>query len=194
MRKLVRLAGLSVMALSLTTGVAAASSGSIYKTGPDSTNRIEYRNRNNVDTRNTNHVGVANASLQLARTGDARATHNTDAGSARSGNAANDNLSRTTVRVNNSGSSAAALRNNNSNNNDDASIDTTGPDSTNVIRFQNRNNTKVTNTNEVGVLNLSVQAAESGSAKVHDNTEGGSATSGNASNVNTSETTIEITN
>lgn len=194
MRKLVRLAGMSVMALSLTTGVAAASSGSIYKTGPDSTNRIEYRNRNNVNATNENRVGVANASLQLARTGNARATHNTDAGSARSGDAANDNLSRTTVRVNNSGSSVAALRNNNSNNNDDGSIDTTGPDSTNVIRFQNHNNTNVTNTNEVGVLNLSVQAAQSGNAKVHDNTEGGSATSGNASNVNTSETTIEITN
>lgn len=194
MRKLVRLAGLSVMALSLTTGVVAASSGSIGTTGPNSVNRIEYRNRNNVNATNNNRVGVANASLQLARSGNARATHNTTAGDASTGNVKNDNLSRTTVRVNNSSSSAEALRNNCGCSDDDASIDKTGPNSTNVIKFQNQNSTNVTNNNEVGVLNLSVQAAQSGNAKVHGNTEGGSATSGNVSNINTAETTIEITN
>jgi hypothetical protein len=193
MKKLVRLAALSVMALSLTTGVAAASTGSIDTTGPDSYNKVEFKNRQSTRVRNNNHVDVGNVSFQSAHSGDASVKHNTEGGSARSGNASNSSSTSTSVGVNNGGSSAAALSGNGGGSNS-GSIHKTGPDSYNKVSFNNSSYTSVKNNNHVGVLNLSVQKASSGDAKVYDNTEGGDATSGNASNTSTTSTTVNITN
>lgn len=193
MKKIVRLVALSVMALSLTTGVAAAHSGSIDTTGPDSYNKIEFESRRRTRVENNNEVGVGNVNLQLARTGDARVSHNTEGGDARSGDATNDNWTHTAVSVDNSGSSAAAFSGNGGGNHD-ASIYKTGPDSYNKIEFEEKSRTSVSNNNQVGVMNLNVQAASSGDAKVYDNTEGGDARSGDATNVNTTTTTVDITN
>src|SRR5665213_1778416 len=62
------------------------------------------------------------------------------------------------------------------------SISTTGKKSVNVVSSVNVNLCKQVNKNNVGVNNVNVQGAKSGSAKVKGNTGGGSATSGDSSN------------
>ncbi len=193
MKKIVRIAALSVMALSLTGGVAAAHSGSIGTTGPDSVNKIEHKNRSTRNVDNNNALFVVNYNPQEARTGRARVSHNTTGGDATSGDATNDSLLRARVTVNNSGSNSAALGSGSSGNNS-GTISKTGPDSYNTIKFENSSYVRVTNNNLVGVVNVNEQKAKSGSARVSGNTTGGDATSGDASNISTNETTISITN
>jgi len=192
-KKLLRLSAASAMALSLSTGVAAANSGSIGYSGPDSTNKVEFRNveRNRVD--NNNRVSVKNNNPQSAYTGDARVKHNTTGGDATSGDATNDSLLRATVRLNNSSSSAAALGSSDGGDNSGV-LDHTGPGSYNKVSSSNYVSNKVENDNNVWVQNNNSQHASSGDAKVSGNTTGGNATSGNASNISTNETTVEITN
>jgi hypothetical protein len=194
MKKILRLAALTVMAFSLTTGIAAANVGTIDETGPDSYNKIEFENRSKVRLSNDNDVGVANLNVQLAKTGDARVRHNTTGGDASTGDATNDNWTSTRVAIDNSGSSEAALENGCGCGDDEASISLTGPDSYNKVEFNNKNYTSVRNDNDVHVVNFSLQAAVSGDAKVSDNTTGGDATSGDATNVNTTETSVNISN
>lgn len=193
MKKIARVAALSVMAISLTGGVAAASSGSIGTTGPDSTNKVEHKNRSKRKVENNNGLFVVNYNPQEARTGRARVSHNTTGGDAASGDATNDSLLRARVTVDNSGSSDVALGSGGSGSNS-GTISNTGPDSYNKIKFDNKSSVKVTNNNLVGVVNVNEQKAKSGSARVSGNTTGGDATSGNASNISTNETTISITN
>jgi hypothetical protein len=193
MKKLVRLAGLSVMALSLTTGVAAAQTGSIENTGPDSYNKVIVKHSDTRKVRNNNHVGVENNNTQRAYTGDASVRHNTTGGDATSGDAANDNFVTTTIGVSNSGSSAAALGGSGGGSGS-GSIDTTGPDSYNKVVISDTSYVKVTNNNDVNVQNNNYQKASSGDAKVSGNTTGGDATSGNATNSNDVATTITISN
>lgn len=194
MKKILRLAAMTVMAFSLTTGVAAASTGSINTTGQDSYNKVEVENRRVARVRNNNKVGVGNVNLQLASSGDAKVKKNTTAGGAKSGDVVNESATSTTVRLNNSGSSAAALGSSSMGGSNSGSIKMTGQGSYNKVEFENKSYTSVKNNNTVGVVNLSVQAAASGDASVVKNTTGGSATSGDVTNVNTTSTTVEITN
>ncbi len=64
------------------------------------------------------------------------------------------------------------------------------------VSYVNTHKSRTVNktTNKVHVKNQSTQNANSGNAKVKDNTSGGSAQSGNASNSNSSTTTITLTN
>jgi hypothetical protein len=190
-KKLIRLAAVSVMALSLSTGVAAANSGSIGTTGPHSYNKVEFRNRSTNKVENNNDVRVKNVNPQYARTGDASVRHNTTGGDATSGDAANDSLLRAAVRLDNSSATDAGCGCPSSNT---GAISNTGPKSYNKVVFQDSSYAKVQNNNDVSVKNYNHQTAKSGDAKVSGNTTGGSATSGNASNISTNETTIEITN
>ncbi len=192
MKKVVRIAALSVMALSLTGGVAAAHSGSIGTTGPDSTNKIEHKNRDTRRVQNDNNVLAVNYNPQEARTGRARVSHNTTGGDAESGDATNDSLLRARVSVNNSGSGGTSGSGGGGSNS--ATINNTGPDSYNKVEFDSSSYVSVRNNNNVGVLNVNEQKAKSGSARVSGNTTGGDATSGDASNISTNETTIEIRN
>lgn len=193
MKKIVRVAALSVMTLGLTGGVAAAHSGSIGTTGPDSVNKIEHRNRTTRNLENNNAVFAVNYNPQAARTGRARVSHNTTGGDATSGDATNDSLLRAKVSVSNSGSNSAALNSGSAGTNT-GTINNTGPDSVNKIKFHNTSTVNVTNNNLVGVVNVNEQKAKSGSARVSGNTTGGDATSGDASNISTNETTITVTN
>lgn len=77
---------------------------------------------------------------------------------------------------------------------DSASIEETGPDSTNIIKISSSQRWDVDNTNNVTVNNNNTQNASTGNASVNRNTTGGDASSGNASNNNTTTTTIEISN
>lgn len=77
---------------------------------------------------------------------------------------------------------------------DEATINETGPDSTNKIKIEYSSNLNVNNTNTVTVTNNNKQSATSGNAYVANNTTGGNATSGNASNANSTSTTVTIGN
>ena len=75
-----------------------------------------------------------------------------------------------------------------------ASIENTGPNSENKIIESNQSTTTVTNTNDITVSNTNKQDAASGTAAVTENTTGGSATSGDASNTNTTGLKINVAN
>ncbi len=198
MKKLVRLASLSVMALSLTGGVAAANSGSIgvgdqAATGPGSTNKVIVDTSDTRKVKNNNGIHVNTDSPQKAYTGDASVKHNTTGGSAESGWATNNSKIHTTVKLNNSGSSAAALADS-GNGGGVGTVGTTGPDSYNKVKITDSSYTKVQNNNDVQVETSNYQKASSGDAKVYGNTTGGSAISGDASNTSDIMTTIEVIN
>ena len=71
---------------------------------------------------------------------------------------------------------------------------TTGPDSTNIVKVITKSSVKVTNNNDLKVTNNNTQHASSGDASVYDNTTGGSATTGNASNTNSTTMSFKVTN
>lgn len=191
MKKLLRFAATVATGASLMTGIAAASTGTIGTTGPDSTNRIVFRNTTSHSVQNNNNVNVASMNPQFAMTGNATVRHNTTAGSAMSGDAANDSLTRATVTLNNSGAGAGMGMGAQSNT---ASVTNTGPDSKNVVKFEDSHVMTVQNNNNLNVMNMNSQVAGTGNAKVSDNTTGGNAVSGNASNVSTNEFVLTITN
>jgi hypothetical protein len=74
------------------------------------------------------------------------------------------------------------------------SIDTTGPDSHNVIINKNSDRLRIHNDNDVNLTNSNDQHAYTGDAKVSHNTTGGDATSGDASNSNSLDATVNVDN
>jgi hypothetical protein len=70
----------------------------IEETGPDSNNRVDVRDTTRVDVRNDNNLNITNNNDQRATSGDARVSHNTSGGDARTGDATNTNS--TTVELN----------------------------------------------------------------------------------------------
>lgn len=191
MKKLLRLFAVVVTGLSLTTGIAAASSGSIGTTGPDSRNSVESRSEDKRRVDNNNNIRVKNHNPQEATSGDATADRNTTAGGATTGEAENDSLLRASISLTNSGAMNGA---GNGGQSHTGTINNTGPDSHNTIRFNNSSDVRVNNNNNVTVENYNHQQASSGTAVVSRNTTGGSATSGNASNISTNDVTVNVTN
>lgn len=192
-RRLLRFVAAAVTALSLTTGVAAANSGSIDTTGPDSHNAVEFKNRHELRVKNNNNATVANSNPQTATTGDAKVRRNTTGGDAETGEAANDSLLSVSATLDNSSGTDCAC-NGSHNGDDEGTIDNTGPDSFNEIVFDNKSEVKIENNNNITVSNSNTQTATSGDARVTRNTTGGDATSGDASNISTTEVTLDITN
>lgn len=192
--KMLRVAAVTVLGLSLGAGVASAApgNGSVTNTGPDSDNIITFNNMSSALVSNTNGVTVTNTNPQAAVTGAAAVTDNTTGGGAASGDATNDSMLRGSLRISNVSAGAAAL--NSGGSASTGSISTTGPDSTNVITFNNSDTSTVANTNTLLVSNVNTQTASSGAAVVDHNTTGGSATSGDASNVSTVDLTVEVNN
>lgn len=175
------------------SGLAGAVSGSIDNTGPDSNNEIKSDVRLSTDVDNHNDLSVRNDNHQDATSGVAVASDSTTAGDATSGDASNGNSFNASVSVTNSASSTAALGAD-WNNNSTASIDTTGPDSNNEIKYDYNSDVDVTNNNNLNVTNNNSQTATTGDATVTHNTTGGSATTGNASNTNSSSVTFNVSN
>jgi len=68
---------------------------SIERTGPDSYNKIEVKQKSDVRVTNNNNISVTNNNSQSATSGDASVKHNTEAGDATSGDA--ENVSTTTI-------------------------------------------------------------------------------------------------
>lgn len=194
-QKLLRVAAVTVLGLSLGAGVASAApgDGSIENTGPDSHNWVSFDSDMDVDVDNDTDVDVDNDTDQDADSGDAKVHDNTTGGDATSGDAMNDNSTSVHASVNNSGASAAALGGGGGGS-WSGSIDTTGPDSWNKIDFDSDVDIDVDNDTDIDVDNDTDQDARSGDASVYHNTTGGSATTGNAVNTNSTEVVIEVTN
>lgn len=197
-KQLIRLAAITVLGLSLTTGFAAAQTGSINTTGADSYNKVKSRVHNVQRVRNTNTLAVDNANQQAASTGAANSSQNTTGGGAGSGTATNATSFSVAGSVNNSPSSSAAMAVPaavaSASANMEGTIDNTGYNSTNVVSSHVSNKTAVENDNCIMVTNDNTQSASSGTANVSQNTTGGSATSGNASNTNNTSVTLSVTN
>lgn len=73
-------------------------------------------------------------------------------------------------------------------------IDTTGPNSTNLIKSINRAKVRIHNDNNVNANNSNHQYSRTGEAEVEHNTTGGSAKSGNASNTNSFNANVSVSN
>ena len=172
-------------------GVAGASAGVINTTGPDSTNKIVTVNKSHMDVDNNNHLYLSSENSQAASSGNAKVSHNTTGGDAKSGNASNSTALAASVTISN-GSSMGMDGVTTSNG--DGTIKNTGPDSENKIVTINKTSVNVENNNCLTVTTSNEQSASTGNASVKDNTTGGDATSGNASNSSSSSFTINIQN
>ena len=194
MKKLSRVIGVAVLALSLGSGAVSAATGSISATGPDSTNQVTVNDEQRSRVNNDNHVRLDNDTYQRASSGRAEVEHNTTGGGASSGDVVNDNLTRATLRLDNTAAATAAVEVSGGLGSVSGSISNTGPDSTNQVTFNSSSSVHVDNDNHISLDNDTHQSAYSGSAEVSGNTTGGSASSGDATNINTSEFTLTIEN
>jgi hypothetical protein len=188
-----KVAGVSALSLGLVVGLAGfagASSGTIGTTGPDSNNQVTHDSEVDLDYENDNEVNLSNHNKQYASSGEVEVEHNTTGGDARSGSAANANSVSATVEVKNS-QVAAPTSGGGSNS---GSINNTGPDSNNQVKFESDTEVRVDNENDVRITNTNHQSSHSGDAEVSDNTTGGDATSGNASNTSSSSFTVRVSN
>ncbi len=194
MKKLLRLLASIFVSVGLTTGVAAAATGTIGTTGPFSDNDIAWENETDIDVDNETDVDADVDIDQDADSGWAKVGFNTTGGDAESGDAMNDSSFDAEISVDNSGSSSGALSWMGGGD-DEASINgPTGPSSDNSIRFENEVDIDVNNDTDVD-FDLDVdQDAESGNASVFGNTTGGSATTGSASNTSSGSFVLTVTN
>lgn len=180
---------------------------------PQSTNTVNDTTNNNVKVTNTNNLGITNNTNAQAASGNASVKDNTSGGNATSGSANNNlvafNLTGSQVVGTNdllvfvnvlgtwtglivnapAGATAAELG---------GGITQSGPNSTNSVDNTVNNNADVTNTTNETITNNINSNAQSGNAKVKDNTSGGDATSGDASNavnlMNIEGSTINLSN
>lgn len=190
-------AGIGVLSLGLVVGLAGfagASSGTIGTTGPDSNNEVTHDSNVDMDFDNRNDLNLDNNSDQWASSGEVEVEGNTTGGDAETGSASNANSVSATVEFDNSQAASSfdgAMGGSGSNS---GTINNTGPDSNNEVRYESRVDVNVDNNNDVRIDNDVDQSSRSGDAEVRNNTTGGSATSGNVSNTSSSSFTVRITN
>lgn len=192
-KQILRYSAIAMATAGLAVGVAAASS-SIDTTGPDSTNKVEVSSYNKAELKNKNNLGVNNNNDQDADTGYAKVKGNTTGGDATSGDAENSNDTSTDVSVDNGACGCIADFFGGNGSTGGGSIENTGPKSYNKIEISSTNKLEVSNYNNVSVNNNNNQNASTGSASVYHNTTGGDATSGSASNHNSTSTSVSISN
>jgi hypothetical protein len=197
MKKLLHIMAAAVLGVSLTTGFAAAQSGDIDTTGPDSSNTITHNDSLDVEVDNETDIRVTNNNPQRAHSGDARVHRNTNGGDAHTGRAMNESDILVEAMVDNSGSSRWATGGRNgggSGGGNGGSIDTTGPGSDNRVTSNKNTTVDVENDTNIHVTNNNEQTATSGDAHVSNNTNGGSARSGEAHNSSVSTFVFEVHN
>ena len=190
--------------LHLNGAVASGTGGSLVgnsNTGPGSTNDASSTNTNSADLTNTNTAVFNNNVEATATSGKATVDSNTNAGSAKSGTASTNtsafNLFDTSVFgdnavlviVNDMGHWLGRIMSLNVNStsgsglltsNATVSSDGTGPNSTNTAASNSSNSLDLTNSNTGSITNNVRVTAQSGDATVSQNTNGGSASTGNA--------------
>jgi hypothetical protein len=188
-KQLYRAAAATVLGLSLTTGVAAADTGNVHHMY----NRHQHQPTSTTfslassTVTNKNTVNASNTNSQVAQSGKSVVTHNWTGGSATSGNATNNNSTTANVAIDTTSSTSTPL----------VVTPTVDPSSDSGSYGRSTNDTsidtsKVTNTNDVTVTNSNNQYASTGDAIVANNKVGGSATSGNATNNNSSSFTVSV--
>lgn len=195
MQKLLRLASAAVVSTALaSTGVAAAQTGgSISDSGPYSHNKINTSNSSHVRVRNHNWTDVDNYNSQYVSSGTAVVSGNTNAGSARTGNANATNATTASVTYRNTNTNAT-MSGGSGGSGGGGTISDTGPYSTNKINTSNDSHVNIDNHNATEIDNQNCQTVTSGDATVTGNTNGGSASTGNASATNTSTFSVNYTN
>ena len=171
-------------------------SGVIDTTGPHSTNMIKLggHGSGHYKVDNDTDVDVYNKTRQSAHTGDAVVAYNTYGGNATSGYANNDNATDVDVHVvNNNGSYGDC----DCYGGGEASIYMSGPGSYNAVYgsgYGGGYSYHVDNDTKINFDNYTNQHASTGNAYVMGNTLGGSATSGSASNTNSTVFSANIVN
>jgi hypothetical protein len=147
-----------------------------------------------VNVRNNNRIQATNSNHQSAWTGEAEVSDNTHGGDAWTGNASNSNSLDASVTVDNSASSAALADLGGGMGETNAEISDTGPHSTNRVETTNTSRVNGVNNNNLTVSYTNTQTASSGDATVTDNTHGGSATTGDATNENMTTLSFDVSN
>lgn len=187
---------LAVVIAGAPLSVSAATEVSIYKTGPRSVNEVLVGSRGQgslrVRVRNNTNANVVVVTDQASQSGNARVMRNTDAGSAKTGSAENENATMGGVVVENDNSDVACCGQNG-----DVSVEIkeTGSRSRNTVRVNRAGSgVSVKNNTNLDVVNDTVQTAVSGDATVRGNTEAGDATTGDAMNANETDLTVEVMN
>jgi hypothetical protein len=166
--------------------------GSIYLTGPYSSNRIGSNNQNQFRSNTTNNVSANNFSSQNATTGGVTISGNTlVSGVGGSGNASNENSGTNFVDISN----AAPMPNFGGYDGNNASISTTGPGSYNSVGFRNNSSFDSNTSNNVRATNSNYQNAMSGPVRITGNTVvEGVGGSGSAYNSNMGANEVGISN
>lgn len=177
-------------------GVQAATSVTVSSTGPGSVVKVKVpsaKGSSKLKVTNNNTLSVSQATVQTAATGKAKVKKYTTAGNAATGNAENQSDVLADVLIENTPPASDCGC---GNGDVTVSVDDTGPDSKVVVIAGGNggNGTKITNNNIVSVTNTTSQTAVSGNASVVKNTNGGSATTGDASNTSTTDLTFTISN
>jgi hypothetical protein len=190
--------GAAVLSLGLVVGLsgfAGAATGTIDDTGPRSDNTIHSETSQRVEVENDNDVDVENNNDQTAETGNAEVRDNREGGDAETGNALNENETNAAVSVDNSASvGALAEWGGNGSGEHEATIENTGSRSDNHVTIESRSTVDIDNDNDLSIVNNNNQTATSGDAEVRDNREGGSATTGDATNTNSTTIRFDVTN
>jgi hypothetical protein len=169
--------------------------GSIYLTGPYSSNRISSNNDNRFSSNINNVVNSTNYNNQTARSGGVEVTGNTLVeGVGGSGDAANFNSGTNTAYISN-GSSTPVPAWTGSNGNGSANISTTGPGSYNAIGSNSRTSFLQNTQNDVNSTNYNQQNATSGNVLISGNTVvNGAGGSGSAYNSNSGQNGVALSN
>jgi hypothetical protein len=200
MNKLTRISATVVSTFALVagfTGIAgAAPTVDLTDTGRDSTNKVEFENRVRTYVRNNTDVSLTNNNPQSADSGNADVKNNDDVGSVSTGDAMNDSWAEFNVDVDNSSSTSAAMGAGMGADWSDAdvSMTDTGRDSYNKVSFENSVSTSVHNDTDICITNNNPQSATSGDAKVMNNDDVGSVSTGDASNTSTAVFSVSVTN
>ena len=196
--KIRKVAGAAVTSVGLVIGMSAlagATTGTLDVSGNHSGANLNSSTNHQTWLNNNNNAGVANLNGQGAASGAATVNGNKSQGGASTGSASNAASTSTSLSVSNSGSTAAALASSAGTPvASSANIDVSGNNSNANVNYSTNHQTTVNNTNNVGVINGSIQSATSGDAKVTGNKSLGSASTGAVSNSNTTSTTVSISN
>jgi hypothetical protein len=197
MRKVLLGAAVLVTSLGLVGSVAAAQTGGgvIDNTGPGSDASIRTKVKVDTDINNRNDFDITNHNSQAALSGEAEVTRNNGGGSAVTGDARNTNSFQLSATVhNNTGDIIGASVPTNLFDVGGGRISDTGPGSDASITTKVRSETRVDNQNTFTITNENTQSAASGDVEVSNNNGGGSAVSGDATNTNSTNIQLNVSN
>ncbi len=194
----VKVASAVIAGLGLTVGVVGAvgaQTGTIGETGEDSTNTVLVNSDTDAHSTKNASVHAENNNAQTAVSGDATVEDGDDDGSALSGEATNNGTAEGTVTVDQGpgggGGGPVLSESYVGGGGAEGSISgPTGEGSTNSVEVNKSALLTQEHNANVNIVNNNPQHAESGAATVIGGNDGGTATSGTASN--TSNTTFTI--